>query len=344
MGQDKPRAQAGALHYDSGRWRTGRRTEPMKPGLERKIHWLDDARHSLWMAAVTLLLCSCLAPAPVLAATPAKPLTGLVSIADGEPFTLIRADKLFTAGRGVTVLPGDMLETGAGAFVVIEMSNGSLIGMGPDTWLYLLPRSDQPTLVVLKGWIKFDAGATTAPGPMWVIGTRLGIQAQKAAVILFADDRADTLFEEQGVSTLVLRDDAAKRTERETQPGQFFVRETHQAVVLQPRPSAEFLKAMPVAFRDALPPHASGRLKTTPEPKAVRDVSYADVQTWLSMPRDWRTGFIGRFGGRLRDAAFRSALDAHMAQHPEWEPILHPPPPPEDRRTPNTTSKGKDSR
>jgi hypothetical protein len=46
----------------------------------------------------------------------------------------------------------------------------------------------------------------------------------------------------------------------------------------------------------------------------------------LTMPGDWRAGFIARFRGRLKDPAFFAAMDAHLALHPEWVRILHPPP------------------
>jgi hypothetical protein len=58
-------------------------------------------------------------------------------------------------------------------------------------------------------------------------------------------------------------------------------------------------------------------------------VSYGDVQQWLAIPRDWRAGFIPRFRARINDPIFFAAMDAHMAQHPEWQEVLHPPPPQE---------------
>jgi hypothetical protein len=88
---------------------------------------------------------------------------------------------------------------------------------------------------------------------------------------------------------------------------------------------------MPVQFRDPLPegPVGGAVVKVT-EPKLIRDVSYADVADWLTIPREWRTGFIRRFRGRLKDRAFFSAMDAHLSSHPEWTLILHPPPPPDE--------------
>jgi hypothetical protein len=86
---------------------------------------------------------------------------------------------------------------------------------------------------------------------------------------------------------------------------------------------------MPIPFRDPLPERASSRLKNRVDPVLVRVVSYGDVQQWLAIPRDWRAGFIPRFRSRIKDPIFFAAMDAHMAQHPEWQEVLHPPPPQE---------------
>jgi hypothetical protein len=255
--------------------------------------------------------------------------TGLVGLLDGEPFTLIRGDNVATGTAGVTVVSGDILETQPGNFLVIEARGGNLVAIGPASQVYFLPHADINTLVVLKGWVKVDVRATSKADGLRILGTRLGVQAQKAVVLLRADARSDSIFAETGSGTLLLRDDAATRVDKEIQPNQFLAREDKQAVVSQPRPAPDFVANMPVPFRDPLPDHASAKLKKAMEPKAVREVSYADVQPWLTLPRDWRGGFIPRFRGRLKDQAFFAAMDAHLSQYPEWTPILHPPPPPD---------------
>lgn len=282
----------------------------------------------------TLAVFAALTWACSVGAKPAAPLNfgGVVSIADGEPFTIVRGTSLNTALKGVTLAAGDMVSTGSGAFLVVEMQGGSLVGIGPSTQLYLMQRTaaDTPTLVVLKGWVKADIRTGPKSPPLRVTGTRLGIQSHQAVVLFYADERSDSVFDEQGPATLLLRDEGATRTGKETQANQFFVREERADAVSQPRPSPEFVAKMPVPFRDPLPEQASAKLKKTVTPQFVREVNYSDVQQWLNMPRDWRAGFIGRFRGRLKDPAFFAAMDTSMAQHPEWQPILHPPPPPEE--------------
>ena len=282
------------------------------------------------IALLMAVLWACTAPAK----TPVSPLSGVVSIADGGPFTIIRQSAVYEGSKGVTLVAGDIVETGPKAFLAIGLAGGSLLGIGPSSQVHFLQRADIPTLIVLKGWVKADVRTSTGVPAVRVSGIRLGMQTQHAVVLLHADDDFDAIFDEQGSGKLLLRDDTATRTDASTQPNQFFVRRSREAVVTQRRPSADFVAGMPVAFRDALPEQSAKQLPKTVEAKRIRDVTYADVQPWLTLPRDWRSGFIPRFRGRLKDPVFFAAMDAHLSQFPEWVPILHPPPPPEEQESP----------
>jgi hypothetical protein len=289
-----------------------------------------DVMHLQRIALLAVALLVCLAQAK----TAVSPLSGVVSIADGGPFTIIRQSAICAGTKGVTLLAGDIIETGPGAFLAIGLTGGSLLAIGPSSQVYILQRADIPTLIVLRGWVKADVRGSAGVGAIRVIGTRLGIQGQHAVVLIHADDGLDAIFDEQGSATLLLRDDAATRTDRLTHQNQFFVREDHEAVAIQQRPSADFVARMPIEFRDPLPEQAAAPLQKPAEAKRVRDVTYADIQSWLTMPRDWRSGFTTRFRGRLKDPAFFAAMDAHLTQLPEWVLILHPPPPPEEELPP----------
>jgi hypothetical protein len=313
----------------------------------RESRW----RNAVLARLVTLLAVTLVAPLPDARARGAD-LNGLVSIAEGESFTIIRGDELRRGVQGIALVAGDLVETGPDAFLVVELQGGSpedpwasLIGIGPSSGVYFLPRASVATLVVLKGWLKIDIRSAGKPRAVSVLGPRLGVQSQQAVVLLHTDEHSDALFDEQGSGTLLLRDAAATHTDKETRPNQFFVREGRAAVVLQSHPTTDFLAKMPVAFRDTLPENSlagvkrplepvpagdslAGRSVGRPlgQPQRIRKVSYLDIQPWLTLPRDWRTGFIARFRGRLQDPAFFAAMDAHLALHPEWLPILHPKP------------------
>jgi hypothetical protein len=291
----------------------------METTSNRTEFWRHHAAIPCWIALCALTTVASLAKA----SPPGTRLTAVVSIADGGPFTVIRGDEVSQGSKGITLTAGDMVETGPGAFLVLQLQGGSLIGIGPSSGVYLLPRAAVATLVVQKGWVKADSRAEAIS----VLGPRAGIRSQQAIVILHADEHSDALFDEQGPGTLLLRDTAATHISKQTKPNQFFVREQRSDAVLLPHPSPDFLATLPVAFRDSLPERTAGQLPKPLESKPLRKVTYLDIQPWLTLPPDWRTGFITRFRNRLKDPAFFAAMDAHLSLHPEWRPILHPPKP-----------------
>jgi hypothetical protein len=192
-----------------------------------------------------------------------------------------------------------------------------------------------PTFVVTRGWLKLDARGTGEGALHRAVGLQLGAAARQGVFVVHVADHRDELFQEAGAITLLLRDDAATRTDRESKVTQFFVREDRNPVVVAPRPAVPFVTAMPVPFRDPLPAGLANDSKAKiTEPKLLREVAYSDIAEWLTIPRDWRAGFVRRFRGRLKDPAFFSAMDASMSLHPEWKLVLHPPPPPEPTDAP----------
>jgi hypothetical protein len=292
------------------------------------------------MGEQALLQTLCLAPARVLAlllvaiaapqAWAQQP--GVVKIADGPSFSIIRGDKLFEAAKGAKLLAGDFIETQPGSFVVADLPAGT-VAFGPATRLYLLA-AEVPAFVVFRGWLKLDAHPTGEGALHRAIAMQLGGATRQGVFVLHASEHRDEVFQESGVMTLLVRDDAVTRSNRESKITQYFAREDRN-LTAAPRPTPAFVTEMPVQFRDPLPVGPVGGANAmVAEPKLIRDVSYADVADWLTIPLEWRTGFIHRFRGRLKDRAFFSAMDAHLLSHPEWTVILHPPPPPDESDAP----------
>src|SRR5579871_2862464 len=174
------------------------RTSPKRT----EFRW-GNAAIACWIA-----FCAVIAAAPAATASPSGTgLNAVVSIADGGPFTLIRADEVRQGSKGVALATADMIETGPDAFLVVELQGGSLIGIGPSTGVYWLPRATLTTLVVQKGWVKVDSRAEAIS----VIGPRACIRSQGAVVILHTDEHSDAVFDEQGPGTLLLHDAATTR-------------------------------------------------------------------------------------------------------------------------------------
>ncbi len=269
-------------------------------------------------APIALALWACL-----IGGKPVQPeFNGLVSFADASAFSIVRRDTLLSGSKGVALLAGDIVETGPSAFVVIQEPGGDLVGIGPSTDVYFVERQEVITLFVLRGWVKVDVKS----GPIRLTATRLGIQGHQAVMLLHAEEGSDEVFDEQGSTTLVPANGDARPVGKETEPARFFVRGEQFEVLSQASPSAEFVARMPTPFRDPLPAYA--KLPEPVPPRVVRAVSYSDIESWLTIPREWRGSFVGRFRSRLKDPAFFAAMDAHLALLPEWKRILHPPPEP----------------
>jgi hypothetical protein len=255
---------------------------------------------------------------------------GTVTLVEGS-LRVIRGTTVLQGIEGIRLRPGDILESSDPGFAQLEFAKGTVVALGAATRAFLLHtggRSEERTptaaeLVMLSGWLKgethSDAGAYRYDTPLLAASTREG------TVLLHTAAGASEMFLESG-SALVgevapegswLRPTAAKA-------GQFFSRRAGKVTVTASRPDAAFLGSMPRPFRDTLPPRLSRFSGKPAEPRRDHEVSYAEVQPWLTMAYAWRRGFVQRFQPRLRDAAFRAALEQHLKDHPEWDPILHP--------------------
>jgi hypothetical protein len=273
-------------------------------------------------APIVLALWGCL-----IGGKPVQPeFNGVVSFADSGAFSIVRRDTLLTGSKGVALLAGDIIETGADAFVVIQDPDGDLVGIGPSTDVYFVERQEVITLFCLRGWVKVDVRS----GAIRLTGTRLGIQGHQAVMLLHAEEHSNEVFAEQGSTMLLPADDDARPVGKGSGPSRFFFRGEQPDVLSQASPSDEFIAKMPATFRDPLPGYA--KLPEPVPPRVVRAVSYSDIESWLTIPREWRGSFVGRFRGRLKDPGFFAAMDAHQALLPEWKRILHPPLEPESNR------------
>jgi hypothetical protein len=179
-------------------------------------------------------------------------------------------------------------------------------------------------MVLLSGWLK---GETTIPGGAFRFESPLlAATTQGGTIVLHATPDAAELFVESGPASIseVRADGSAGNSAGEGKSRQFLSRKKGNSVMIDSRLSSTFLEAMPGAFRDTLPPLLPRFAGKSTPPKTDHEVSYAEIEPWLNIGRTWRRGFVERFRPRLEDAAFRKALEDHLGEHPEWDPVLHP--------------------
>jgi hypothetical protein len=255
-----------------------------------------------------------------------------ISLLDGSATVLDGAER-GGAVPGLALSAGAIVETGPQARLLrIESPEGQAVDLGADTHIMLNPpgfvRRGQPSpaLYLLRGWLKLS-GAGPAGTMALVTGSYELPSFQGVAVAHASADEA-WLFVESGQAGLIERGrrDSAPR---EVGRGAFYLRATGGGEgALTPRASSAQLQRVPRVFRDTLPLRYADVSGGAPKPQPLDAPAYADLQPWLVAERSVRSGFTTRFRPLLRDRAFRHELDAHLRDHPEWRPILHPPPPP----------------
>jgi hypothetical protein len=274
-------------------------------------------------AAALAALCATALPAP------SAPSSAVVSVAEGADFFVVRGAAVLTGGRGVTLLPGDLIQTGAGGLLILELRGESatdvIVAIGPATEAYWMDRHPAAALAVLRGWIKVDSLSSAHGMEFKTVGRRLGGSSGAGVYVLHVGETGDELFGESGQLTAWLMDSDGEGRAVPGKQNDFLSRDAAGSLQTHTGPGAAFVKALPAAFHDPLPVGMSSKISATPTLARVRDVQYDDVADWLAAPRTWRRGFIERFRGRLKDPTFFRALDAGLGAHPEWRRVLHPP-------------------
>ncbi len=263
-------------------------------------------------------------------ATSPAPTSAVVSVAEGPPFVLMRGTKVASAARGAYLSRGDLIETGSDTLLILEFTSaggtGALVAIGPSTRAYWMEHEDIATLAVRRGWVKVDTLSSAKGMEFRVEGARLGAASDAGTYVVHVGEEADEVFHESGSMTLRVQTPDGGGAGVFSKPNEFSSRGDAGEVQTRPGPAAAFVAALPLAFRDPLPPGMAAKLHGKADPQVIRDVAYEDLADWLAAPRDWRRGFIERFRPRLTDPAFLRALDAHMSAHPEWKRVVHPSP------------------
>jgi hypothetical protein len=277
------------------------------------------------LLAVALLL------SPLLPIPAAVQDVGTVTLLEGS-LRIIRGDTALQAAEGTRLKQGDIIESSDKGFAQLEFVGGAIVALGPLTRIYVFRHgmggksgsdSTGAEFVLLSGWLKGQsdthAGSYRYESPVLAAATRNG------TVVFHHNDGECEVFIESGSATIHdVSSDGNMGKPTAGNAGQFFSRHQGKSLVNASHPSATFVETMPRSFRDAFPSRLAHFTGKPVEPKAQHQVSYAEIQPWLTLPLAWRRGFVGRFEPRLKDPEFRKQLELHAAEYPEWAPILHP--------------------
>jgi hypothetical protein len=272
-----------------------------------------------------------LALLPIPAASPA-PGVGALTLMEGS-VRVIRGFNVVKGVEGMRLRQGDILESSDAGFAQLEFTGGAVIALGPASRLYILRHSgdkssagkDTAELALLSGWLKGESA--TGAGAYRYETPTLAATTSAGTILIHASQDDSEIFLEAGSATVAeVREDGNVRAPVPAKPGQFFTRHAGKSIATTTRPNPAFIEAMPKPFRDTLPARLEHFAGKSVEPKLDHPVSYGDVEAYLRMPTAWRRGIADRFQSRLKDPDFRKQIEAHIAQYPEWDKILHPEP------------------
>ena len=279
---------------------------------------LSDASLCAMNAVLTLLLL-CLVQPLVVAAEE----IGTLTLVEG-PLHVIRGTTVLQGAEGVKLHQGDIVESSNPGFAQLELRGGVVVALGPSTRVFFVSHAAKNTeMFVLDGWLKAETGPNA--GRYRYSSPFLAATTTDGTVVLHVLGEGADIFVESGSAGISkVSPEGNVGISGAARAGQFFSRHAGQGINISPRPSSAFVEPMPRPFRDTLPSRLSRFSGKPPEPRRDHEVTYSEIQPWLTIGQSWRKGFIDRFQPRLKDAEFRKALEAHLKDHPEWDPILHP--------------------
>ncbi len=260
-----------------------------------------------------------------LAAAAADPVT-IVTLLEGQA-TVVRGVVRHALAEGVRLQSGDIIEVGDKGLAQMEFADGAALALGQKTRVLAstLPRGKQQSadFYVTQGELKL-AGVKA--------GTRLRIatpaftlQGAEGIIVMVLDGADGSLFVESGEARLLPPHAAGGAAALQVlKSGEFYAVKAHQKAVVTARPSPAFIGALPKVFLDPLPSRMARYRDRQVQPRRLDVVSYAEVETWLKAPLQYRRPMLARFKPRAADPAFRAALVENLRFHPEWDPVLFP--------------------
>jgi hypothetical protein len=233
------------------------------------------------------------------------------------------------AAEGVRLLGGDIVETAADTFVQVEAADGTVLQLGPSTHVLAQATTvrgkSERWLYLMGGWVKLaSARRDGAAGPGFALRAPSFEIPPNAAVLVLQSTPAETqLFVEVGEARIGERAKGAP-VEVNLRSGSFYQRKPPARGAVNAGVPPAFVGAMPRAFRDSLPPRLERFRDRRVPPREATPFAYADVEAWLKAEPSVRRPLMPRWRPKLGEPAFRAALVANLASHPEWDPILFP--------------------
>jgi len=254
---------------------------------------------------------------------------GAITILEGDAFIYRGAARLY-ANEGVRLESGDIVETAAAGFMQVELTDLSVVQLGPATRAMVntsaARQKPERWLFVMNGWCKVTGSkSAAADGSGLELRTRLFTMPANAGVVVFSGTPTETtLFVERGEVKLAEDQAGGGPIGVSLKSGDYYRRKAGARGTVNTGSTEAFVAGMPRVFRDSLPLRLDRYRNQAVQPKEAPDFAYADVEPWLNAEPWLRRPLVQRWRVKARNPAFRAALVAGLASHPEWDPILFP--------------------
>lgn len=210
---------------------------------------------------------------------------GVFTVTRG-PVQVLRAENYLAAAPGVEVQSDDILETGKAASAQVDMEDGSVLKLGPETRVslsdYKLDSSKSvvsATLDVLSGWLRFAVAKLKPQGrysfntPVLTIGVR-GTEGTIEA----QNEQGGLHLEEGAVDVAPLGPDIAGLQPIRVTSGEFIQRLRGQQLAKLPQPPAAFQKRLPPIVQEKLTRRAQDLKERGVPPRVIRAITREDAK------------------------------------------------------------------
>jgi hypothetical protein len=266
---------------------------------------------------------------------------GVITEIQGD-VQLIRPSGVFAAAAGVALQGEDVIRTADNASAQLEMLDGSVFELGPQSELYLaeyqLDRTDsvaKAEIGILNGWLRFLTGRLSREAQYeYVTPTvTIGIRGTEG-VIAAAEHETELLLSDGQVDVAELDNDGRSGMVTALRAGEFLSRRQGQRTQKFRQPSERFERRRPARFRRQFERRLANLRGRRALPRKLREANYHDVEGLLHSNPRLRQKFERRFEKRLQNPEFRAKAKGPLKDHPQSDRELNGSAPEHRRPTP----------
>ena len=201
----------------------------------------------------------------------------------------LRGDYYFEAAAGVEVEAEDLVETGDAATAQLDMGDGSILRIGPNSRLALTDyRLDSDGNViaagieVVSGWLRFAVSKLRNDASYRIETPTMTIGIRGTEGVIEAQDSQGSLYLEEGAVEARAADPQSSGSDASAvRAGEYIERTRGQSFARPGQAPLAFRNRMPPAFRERLQRRAQLLKARGMPPRQIRRIQGEDVQRYL---------------------------------------------------------------